>query len=70
MTELVIIVLGALLVSQHIFWILQTHRLINKVMSRNFPEYVQTKVLEKTATQDKTQIRVESEPVEDFGRLM
>lgn len=32
--------LCALLVFQHWYWSRETHRLIDKVMSRNYPEYV------------------------------
>lgn len=49
MSEVILIVLlGGLNVFQIIYWSRQTHRLIDKVMSRNYAEYVSVEKFQAT----------------------
>ena len=41
----IIIALGALLVGQQVFWLINIQKLVNKAMSRDFSEYVHGQVV-------------------------
>lgn len=67
MTEIVtIIVLALLNVFQLIYWGAQLQKLVDKLMSRNYGEYVQTN---NTQTVVKQKTNIDDEPKEDFGIL-
>ena len=59
-------VLIGLLVVSNAFWAFNTHRLINKLMSRNYFEFKDAQL--KTDEKPKT-IKVPVEDIEDFGGL-
>jgi hypothetical protein len=61
MNEFVILVLVALLVSTQVTWMIICNGLINKVMSRDFPEYRKA-VMHKAAEPFKVQLPDESQP--------
>lgn len=54
----VILVLVLFLIAQQVYWMIFTQKLLNKVMSKNYAEYVQ---VENTKTKEKTK----EEPFED-----
>jgi hypothetical protein len=63
-----IFALFALNIWQFWFWSRQNHRLVDKIMSRNYAEYVQTEHLATTSPQSKTQtnqIQFQHDPVLD-----
>lgn len=66
MTAAIIIILAALLVVQQLFWAIQTHRLMNKLMSRNYHEYKQT---EQAFEAKPKAIVAQEEDLEDLGVL-
>ncbi len=60
------IIFLSLLVLTNAFWAIQTHRLINKLMSRNYYEYEQSHLKEEKKTKT---IEVPADESEDFGAL-
>lgn len=52
MTEIVLSGLAILLIASNLFWMFVCHRLIDKLMSRNFYEYQQTKMMPKSQEQE------------------
>ena len=43
--DLLTIILIALLVTSNVFWAFSTHKLVNKLMSKDFSEYVSTNLM-------------------------
>lgn len=62
---MMILALIVLIALQHIFWSITTHRLVNKLMSRNYFEYQQA----QQAFTPKAPKLVEPEPEESFDPL-
>lgn len=65
---LVLVSLGllALNVFQLVFWSRDHHKLVDKLMSRNYPEYIQSKSREGTAiTQQPVQTNKDFESIEE-----
>ena len=60
------IILSGLLIFTNCFWVINTHKLINKLMSRNYFEFksAQLKSDEKSDT-----IKMPADDFEDFGAL-
>jgi hypothetical protein len=60
------LLLVGLLVGSNVFWMLNTHKLINKLMSRNYFEFksAELKPDEKSDT-----IKLQPDEIEDFGAL-
>jgi len=58
-------ILIGLLVVQQFFYLMQIHKLLNKLMSRNYFDY------EKSKPQDVIKVKMPAaqEPLEDFGVL-
>jgi len=58
-------ILIGLLVVQQFFYLMQIHKLLNKLMSRNYFDY------EKSKPQDVIKVKMPTaqEPLEDFGVL-
>lgn len=59
------LVLGALLLLTNAFWALQCHRLVNKLMSRNYFEFKQA----EAPPEKKSAPQVYVDEAEDFGAL-
>lgn len=69
MIEYLVIGLAALNIFQYFFWTWQVHKLIDKIMSRNFAEYVQaTKPLEPDAP--KVQLPEDEDILKDLNRML
>lgn len=41
----IIVLLSALLVAQQVFWLANVQRLVNKMLSKNYAEYVQAEMI-------------------------
>lgn len=63
----IIIVLAALLCIQQVFWTWQVHRLINKLMSRNYFEYQTTSNLKPEKKEE--QFKADLTPTDDLAGL-
>jgi hypothetical protein len=64
-----VLVLLGFNIFQYFFWTWQVHKLIDKMMSRNFAEYVQaTKPLEPDAP--KVQLPEEEDILKDLNRML
>lgn len=64
----VVYLLGFLLLFQSVFSFVVIHRLINKIMARDYVEYQGAKRLSKKPRIEKEYIQ--SEPQENLGRLL
>jgi len=60
------LVLAGLLVLTNVFWVLNTHKLLNKLMSRNYFEF---KSAELKPDEKQDTIKLQADEVEDFGAL-
>lgn len=60
-------VLAALLVITNVFWVLNTHKLLNKLMSRTYLEYQEAQL--KPKENKGTMGNVNQDAMEDFGSL-
>lgn len=45
--HLIILILGALFLITNLFWLIAVHRLLNKVMSRNYGDFIAAENLKK-----------------------
>jgi len=63
MTEVVLGVVTGLLIFQQVYYTLLVNRLVNKIMSRNYAEYVQTENMGNK--QDTLRVQVAEEDEED-----
>lgn len=63
---MIVTLLVCLLIIQQVFWSITTHRLLNKLMCRNYLEYQQA---EQAFKPQPLKIAPEPEPQEDLGSL-
>lgn len=61
------LVLVGLLIFQQVYYTMTINRLLNKLMSRNYAEFVQTEQFMKSNEPNVFKVDVETEPEEDLS---
>lgn len=59
--EFIFALLGILLAGSNFFWIIVVHRLLNKLMSRNYGEYVQAELARRPQKTKKIEPEIDPE---------
>jgi hypothetical protein len=62
----VLILLSVALIAQQVFWLVMVHRFVNKLLSRNYAEYVQTEMI-KSKAPVRNEPSDTKEPIDDFS---